>query len=234
MGGHDNDSHHTHSTSSPTSRQDTQTGAPTGRHPEFDRDTRHSVHDTHDSNDARGTKAPHVSSDHAKSWPEEKRSSSPAHSQIEKTHEYPVGGGGAVAKSCDKEPCKAPASAAQVSHSDWRLGSCKEGPCEPCPPGSYPGKYGSCVTKATPAVTAAAGQYGQPAAFEPQCTLFSSQTTQVETDLQWAKERTRSACMPDSDSAQCTFAQMDEDMARQRCQMLFAPTGCNLRSPICL
>lgn len=234
IGGSVNDNHHNHSASSPTSRQDTQPGTQPTRHSDLDRDTRHAAHESHDATGAKEGKAQPVASDHEKPWPEQKGPSPAGHSQIEKTHEYPVTGAGTPAKHCDKEPCKTSPPPAQVSHRDWRLGSCKEGPCEPCPPGSHAGKYGTCVSYAAPATAAAAGQYGLASAFDPQCTLFSSQTTQVETDLLWAKEGARSACMRDRESAQCTFAQMDEDMARQRCQMLFVPTGCNLRSPMCL
>jgi hypothetical protein len=143
--------------------------------------------------------------------------------------------------NCDKEPCTTPAPKPEVSHGDWRQGRCKEGPCEPCPTGTTPGKNGACVAKPAPTTTpatataaAAQGQTSSPNTNQAQCAFVFSETTRVETDLTWAKTRTQSACLKDHDSTECTFARMDEDMARQRCQMVFVPTGCHARSPICL
>lgn len=235
VGGHDSDHHHNHDTSFPTSRQDNQAGTQTAQHPDFDRDTRHAAHESHDANEVREVKAARADH-HAKSWPEDKTSSSAAHSQIERTHEYEAKGAAGPVKSCDKEPCKASAPPLKVSPEDWRLGRCKEGPCEPCPPGSHAGKYGTCVNP-TAAPTAPYATAAQNSAWQQdrlQCSLYSSQKTSAETDFRLAEIRADSACMWNSDTAECTFAKMDRDMAQQRCQMVFVPSGCSASSPLCI
>jgi hypothetical protein len=217
----------THSTTSWPSTRDTQTGAQPARHVDLDREARRPVQDSVSS------------ADHGKIRSAEKASDATpsAHPKLETTRDTPRDVADIRHKNCEKEPCSVPAPKPEVYHGDWRPGSCKEGPCESyCPTGTTPGRGGACVTKPTPATAAAAAQRqaSWPNANQTQCTLVFSETTRVETDLTWAKMRTQSACLHDQGSTECTFARMDEDMARQRCEMVFVPTGCNTRSPICL
>ena len=153
---------------------------------------------------------------------------------------------------CDKEPCAKPAP--QLSQTDWRLGRCQEGPCEPCPEGTSPTKYGNCVANARPAAAPAAalcpdgmrwsgascesqyatGRQQQPGA--SQCLYYFSESNRLSSNLRSARRHESDECQKNSGSAECSFARMDVVTAESACSILVAqaPAECKSQVSSCL
>jgi hypothetical protein len=194
-------------------------------------DTSRSRHHDPDPDKTRGRQDPPIGSGHEKDIAAGKVTDlPPVRGEQTKIAKVP---GDPSTRKCDKEPCPSPTP--QLSHTDWRRGRCDDGPCEPCPSGSSPNKYGNCVAHATPpacapgtvwngagcARPAAAPAYpAATTASAPQCIYYFSQSTQRSTDLTIAREKVREACSNDPASAECSFAKIAEIQARQSCLIL--------------
>lgn len=156
---------------------------------------------------------------------------------------------------CEKEPCAK--AEPQLSHADWRVGRCKEGPCEPCPEGTTPTRYGYCAANPKPVTaspgTACAGgtvwngvrcmstadgaaDLAAAQAAAARCIFYYSEGVRVSTDLSLAKARETRVCLEDPDSAACRFAHMDVVAAQASCSILEtqAPIQCQSSIPSCL
>lgn len=148
---------------------------------------------------------------------------------------------------CDKEPCAKPAP--RLSQSDWRLGRCQEGPCEPCPTGTSPTKYGNCVANAKPAAAAPAGlcpggkiwngascvnEYETGLASSrisaSRCLYYFSESNRLSSKVTLAKQQEREECWKDSKGAECSFAHMDVLTAESACSTLSAQTPADCQS----
>jgi hypothetical protein len=147
-----------------------------------------------------------------------------------------------VKRNCDKPPCAKPTP--EPSHADWRQGRCKDGPCQPCPPGTVAGRYGACVANpayCTPGtVWNGAGCVAAPAAVNAasasQCISIYSQGVRISTDLALAKVKVNEVCRERPGSAECRFAEMDLIAAQQSCAVLRtqASPHCQTSVPSCL
>ena len=153
---------------------------------------------------------------------------------------------------CDKEPCAKPAP--ELLQSDWRLGRCQGGPCEPCPEGTSPNRYGNCVANARPpAVPAAAicpdGMRWSGASCESlyatgrqlqagasQCLYYFSESNRLSSNVRSARRHESDECQKNSGSAECSFAHMDALTAESACSILVAeaPAECKSQVSSCL
>jgi hypothetical protein len=127
-------------------------------------------------------------------------------------------------KPCDKEPC--PAS--PVTDGGIRRAICEAGPCMLCPPGSSPGKYGTCATKSShtagapssppapsvvrhnaPLIVAAlpARRQISSLACEPNCALFTTEAAGITAQLRMLRLDEDVACGQNPASHACLSAQ---------------------------
>lgn len=165
-------------------------------------------------------------------------SATASRTQVAKAAEEPAD----AKRNCDKPPCAKPTP--EPSHADWRQGRCKDGPCEPCPPGTVAGRYGACV--ANPAYCTAGTVWNGAgcvpaaaavnAASASQCISFYSRGVNISTDLALAKAKVNDACRASQASTECTFAEMHLSAVKQSCEMLRTEAfpHCQTSVPSCL
>jgi hypothetical protein len=143
---------------------------------------------------------------------------------------------------CDKEPCPAPPKDGAI-----RRAICEEGPCMTCPPGSSPGRFGTCVAHSTPPpglppAPAAPPKYGprySPPEYGPplivrrrvsdlecqvNCSLFATEAATITAELRMLQIEERDACRPSPASPACSSAQMRHQAKLLEYSMLLART----------
>lgn len=146
-------------------------------------------------------------------------------------------------------------AAPQLSQSDWRLGRCQEGPCEPCPTGTSPTKYGNCVANARPAAappsalctqgrvwngTSCVSEYAaglaSSRASASRCLYYFSESNRLSSNVRSARQKETEECFKDSKGAKCSFAHMDVMTAESACSLLVAeaPAACQSQVSSCL